>query len=103
MKNEIILEKLDRIEKLIRLSQDKPMRIDEAAAFTGLTKSTLYQLVFKKQIPHSKPTSKMLFFSKIDLVNWINKHRVHTGEEFEEEYRTHGRIRWLEELRKSHQ
>lgn len=101
MKNDIILDKLDRIEKLIRLSQDKPMRVDEAAEFLSLSKSTLYQMVFKNQIPHSKPTSKMLFFSKIDLVNWISKHRIHTGEEYEEEYRVHGKIRWIDELKRN--
>ena len=101
MRNEVIYEKLDRIEKMLRLSIDKPMKVDEAAEFTGIKKSTLYQMVFKKTIPHSKPTGKFLFFSRLDLINWIAKHRVYTGEEFEEEYRTHGRIRWLDELRRS--
>ena len=48
MRNEVIYEKLDRIEKMLRLSIDKPMKIDEAAEFTGIKKSTLYQMVFQK-------------------------------------------------------
>jgi len=73
MRNEIIYEKLDRLEKMLQLSVDKPMRIDEAAEFTGIKKSNLYQMVFKKKIPHSKPSGKFLFFSKLDLMNWISK------------------------------
>lgn len=100
MRNEIIYEKLDRLEKMLRLSVDKPMKIDEAAEFTGIKKSTLYNMVYKRTIPHSKPSGRILLFSRLDLINWMTNHRVHTGEEFEEEYRRHGRIRWLDDLKR---
>jgi excisionase family DNA binding protein len=62
---------------------DKPMRINEATEFLSLTKSVLHQLVFRNRIPYSKPTGKLLYFSKLDLMNWISNHRIRTGYELE--------------------
>lgn len=44
--------------------------IDEAAAFLGLQRPTLYTKVSKRQIPFMKQ-GKRLYFSKTDLTEWI--------------------------------
>jgi hypothetical protein len=66
MRNEIIYEKLDRLVKMLRLTVDKPVKIDEAAEFTGIKKSTLYQMVFKKTYRIQSPTES--FYSSRDLI-----------------------------------
>ncbi len=45
--------------------------IDLAMEITGLAKPTIYGLVSKRKIPHSK-RGKKLYFSKQDLNQWIN-------------------------------
>lgn len=66
MKNEVIYEKLDGIEKMLRFSVDKPMKIDETAEFTGIKKSTLYLMVSKKTILTQNHLENSNFF-----LDWI--------------------------------
>jgi len=69
---------LNRIEDLVKCSNHKEtnfLDITEAACFLKLKKSTLYQLVFKRQIPFYKRTKKLLF-SKSDLIEWVNTNKV---------------------------
>ena len=78
---------LTRIEELIKSqnhNQIEFLDITEASGFLKLKKSTLYQLVFKREIPFYKNTKKLLF-KKSDLINWVDKHRVHTIQELEQQ------------------
>jgi excisionase family DNA binding protein len=69
-----VLEKLTSIENLLKGKNDKPLNLIQAAEYLGLRKSYLYKLTSKKLIPHSKPTGKVIFFSKVELDHWaLNK------------------------------
>lgn len=48
----------------------------EAANFLGISKSQLYKLTSGKQIPHYKPTGKLLRFSLDELTDWIKSAKV---------------------------
>ncbi len=37
------------------------IRIDEAAAFLGLTRESMYNLIARKAMPHYKPNEKTLY------------------------------------------
>lgn len=77
-----IEQRLERIEQLTLLSAKDALTMDDAAAYTGLSKSYLYRLVCKKQIPYYKSTGrKQTYFAKSDLCDWLLKHRVSTTEE----------------------
>lgn len=55
-----------------------PARIlmtDEAAAFVGLAKATLYKLTSAGQIPHYK-RGKKLYFEREALEAWLTQNRV---------------------------
>lgn len=69
--NKEIVKRLDRIEKLIKSSNNKPMNFEETAKYLGFSHSYLYSLTAKKIIPCYRPTGKVLFFSKAELNNWI--------------------------------
>ena len=78
-------ERLERIEQLTLLSAKDALTMDDAAAYTGLSKSYLYRLVCKKQIPHYKSAGgKQTYFAKKELCNWLLKHRVSSIEEAEQ-------------------
>ena len=49
----------------------KPLNVDEAAQFTGLSKAYLYKLVHMGKVPHYKPTGGKVFFKQSELEEFI--------------------------------
>ncbi len=65
-----ILEQLDRIEKLMRASKTV-LSLEDASEYTGISRSYLYKLTARGDIPFSKPRGKMIYFSKEKLDQWL--------------------------------
>ena len=65
-----ILEQLDRIETLLRATKTV-MSLEEASEYSGISRSYLYELTAKGEIPFSKPRGKMIYFSKEKLDEWL--------------------------------
>lgn len=65
-------------------SDDKPLSIEEAAAFLQMPKSSIYQLTSTRQIPFSK-VGKPLFFFRKDLLEWLESGKKKTKKEIEAE------------------
>jgi excisionase family DNA binding protein len=80
MKNEII-DKLNSIQMYVMLQAKKALNLEEACAFTGMSKKTLYNLTSQHKIPYYKPTGKLLFFDKDELQEWMLQGRMVTEEE----------------------
>jgi excisionase family DNA binding protein len=49
----------------------KPLGINEAAEFTGLSKAYLYKLVHLGKVPCYKPTGGRVFFKQSELEDFI--------------------------------
>lgn len=79
-----IIERLDRIEAHLR-HEDKPLTFDEAADYLDVSKSHLYKLTSKGEIPHFKPRGKRIYFTRTDLNTWMRRGRVSSGDEIERE------------------
>ena len=54
---------------------------DEAARYLGVSKSYLYKLTMKQQIPHYKPMGKICYFNRKELEAWLQTNRVSTADE----------------------
>ncbi len=54
---------------------------DEAARYMGISKSYLYKLTMRKQIPHYKPMGKVCYFNRAELEQWLQNNRVATDVE----------------------
>ena len=54
---------------------------DEAAKYMGVSKSYLYKLTMRQQIPHFKPMGKMCYFNRLELEKWLQSNRVATTDE----------------------
>lgn len=65
---------------------ERVMSVEEAAEFLGYKKSTIYQHVHNKTIPHSKHGNKLMFL-KSELIAWVKSNKVNTIEEIREEIR----------------
>ena len=80
----LILERLDRLEKLL-IGNKEVLTFDEASDYTGISRSYLYKLTASGMIPHSKPNGKMLFFEKKKLVDWLLQNKRKSKHDIESE------------------
>lgn len=80
-----ILEKLEKIEKQVSLSQKDVLTFDEVCTYTGLSRSHLYKLTSTGRVPHSKPFGKMLYFDRQELNNWLLQNPIVTDQELEQQ------------------
>ncbi len=62
---------------------------DEAAKYMGVSKSYLYKLTMRQQIPHYKPMGKMCYFNRSELEQWLQSNRVSTQAEIQERANTY--------------
>lgn len=69
------------------VEQDQIFTVKQAANFLKLTVPTLYGYVQRSEIPVSKK-SKRLYFSRIELEQWIKSGRKKTMQEIESEANT---------------
>ncbi len=84
MIEELIISKLEKIEQLSMLAAKNVLTLDDAHSLTGISKSTLYKMTSKKEIPHSK-RGNTLYFDRKELENWMLENRVKTVKECEQE------------------
>ena len=73
-------KQLNRIEAT-SLSQKNVFTFEEACLFTGLSKSFLYKLTSRQEVPHYKPNGKLIYFERVQLEGWLLQNPVSTIEE----------------------
>ncbi len=77
-------ERLDRIERLLTNSKEV-LTFEEACEYMGVSRSFLYKLTSRRQIPHSKPNGKMIYFEKKKINIWLLQKRRKSKTEIEKE------------------
>lgn len=83
---EEILKELQRLKELTLLSAKSVLTMNDVADLTGLSKSHIYRLVCKRQIPYYKSAGgKFTYFNKAEIEGWLMAHRVPTIDEAEAE------------------
>lgn len=75
-------ERLRNIETLL-LTQKTVLTLDEAATYTGLSKSHIYKLTSTGGIPCFKPQGKHIYFNRLELDQWLLSGRKATNKEIE--------------------
>jgi excisionase family DNA binding protein len=63
---------------------DNVLGVIEVATYLKISKATVYKLTMDQQLPHYKQ-GKRLYFRKEEIDNWINKGKVKTKQEINEE------------------
>ena len=81
---EKIIEQLNRIERYSIIAAKSMLTIDEAAIFTGLSKSWLYKATCNHTLPHYKPNGKIIYFDRAELDAWMKQNRISTVAETEQ-------------------
>lgn len=61
------------------------LTLEEACEYTGLSKSYMYKLTSLRLIPFSKPSGKLVYFSKESLDSWMLDNEHLTKDDIERE------------------
>lgn len=77
-------ERVNRLEDLCFAAKEV-LNLEEASAFLGIAKSTLYKLTHNNQLPYYKPSGKLLFFEKAALLSWVRGAQVLSDEEIRQQ------------------
>ena len=88
--NETLLLKVEshdnRIKVLEHLLFDAKdvLTLEEAAIFLGISKSSLYKMTHKHELPFYRPNGKLIYFEKSELVKWMRQNHSMSEEEIKE-------------------
>ena len=69
------------LNAIIKMTEQMREVADEAAQYMGISKSYLYKLTMRGEIPHYKPMGKMCYFNRAELEEWLQSNRVATAAE----------------------
>lgn len=61
------------------------LTVDDLMDYTTFSQKQIYKLTSTRAIPHYKPSGRKLFFKKDEIDDWINKGRVKTINELNDE------------------
>lgn len=74
---------LRREVKKSSLFRKRIYTIKEAAKVLGVSESYIQKLVSSREIPHSKPTGKLVFIRRYDLEKFVMRNRIESNENVE--------------------
>lgn len=77
-------ERVNRLENLCYATKEV-LNFEEASAFLGIAKSTLYKMTHLNQLPYFKPAGKLIFFEKSALLDWVRGARAMSQDEIRNE------------------
>lgn len=73
---DMIMKQLADIRKFSLLAAKNVLDIDDMVALTGLSKSYVYKLTYRKEIPYYKPNGKLIYFDRQEVENWMRQNKV---------------------------
>ena len=84
MSSKTILKELRLLKKEVKqrnLYRKRLLTIEEAAKLSGVSVSYIQKLTSSKQIPHSKPTGKLIFIHRKDLEAFLSQNYISSNDE----------------------
>lgn len=80
----------ERLTNLERINQGAKtiLTLEEVAKYTNYSKSYIYKLTSKREIPCYKPNGKQLYFKRTEIDEWLLTNRKMTNKEIESEVAT---------------
>lgn len=80
----------ERLTNLERINQGAKtiLTLEEVAEYTNYSKSYIYKLTSRREIPCYKPNGKQLYFKRTEIDEWLLSNRKMTNKEIESEVAT---------------
>ncbi|MBR1502649.1 MAG: helix-turn-helix domain-containing protein [Prevotella sp.] len=75
-----LIQRIIVLEDLLCVGKEV-LTLEEAAQFMGISRSTLYKMTHKSEIPFYRPNGKLIYFEKTELLAWMRRNRSMTEEE----------------------
>lgn len=85
MSNEELNQITDLVTARTLFATKEVLTSEETAIYLGISKSYLYKLTMRREIPHYKPLGKMCYFNRRELEAWLQSSRVATAAEINEQ------------------
>lgn len=82
---------LDALADRLAYCTKEVLTADEVSRYTGISKSYLYKLTMNREIPHYKPTGKLVFFNRREVEQWLQNNRIKTESELNQEAQSYCR------------
>lgn len=77
-------ERVNRLENLCFAAKEI-LNLEEASAFLGIARSTLYKMTHQNRLPYFKPAGKLIFFEKRALLDWVRGSKAMSEDELKAE------------------
>lgn len=85
LEDENVKAVLDKILQLVsensNICTKAMLTTDEAAIYMGISKSQLYKLMMRRDIPYYKPMGKVCYFKRVEIEEWLQQNRCATERE----------------------
>ena len=80
----------ERLANIERINQGAKtiLTLEEVAKYTNYSKSYIYKLTSRREIPCYKPNGKQLYFKRTEIDEWLLTNRKMTNKEIESEVAT---------------
>ena len=88
--NENLLLKVESFEHRIEVLENtlsaakEVLTLEEAALFMGISKSSLYKMTHRHELPFFRPNGKLIYFEKAELLKWMRQVRSMSEDEIRE-------------------
>lgn len=69
------------VAKNILYTTKEVLTMEEVAQYMGVSKSYLYKLTMKQEIPYYKPTGKICYFNRKEIEDWLQSNKISTATE----------------------
>lgn len=66
--------RIEVLESTLSASKEV-MTLEEASIFMGISKSSLYKMTHKHELPFFRPNGKLIYFEKSELLKWMRQNR----------------------------
>ena len=79
--NETLLLKVESFEHRIEVLENilnvakEVLNLEEASLFLDISKSSLYKMTHKHELPFYRPNGKLIYFEKAELLKWMRQNR----------------------------
>lgn len=84
IKEKQLQEVANIIASKVALNTKEVLTFDEACTYTGLSKSAMYKHTMNATVPCYRPTGKLVYFNRQELVNWLLSNRCSTQAELDD-------------------
>lgn len=81
MSNDQIKQIADLVAERLMFCTKDVLTSDEAARYMGISRSYLYKLTMRCEIPFYKPTGKVCYFKRSELEEYLLRNRCASAEE----------------------